>query len=116
MHPKYPIVPQRSSNRLNHRTDDKTWKVTQKSATIWGHQFSTVQFVIVNAAYAKTLLAFLKENAGKTVLYMHTGYNPFMNSLNETQAIIKSYSAPQRIKPNTYNISITFLCDQNLKA
>lgn len=114
IHPSYPIIPQRANNRITFRTDDKTWKVTQKSENLWGHEFITLQFTVVNAKYLKTLIQFLKDNAGKTVLFSHQGYTPFMTALEETNVIIKNYSSPQRIKPKTYVMSVTILKDPNI--
>ena len=115
IHPTYPIVPQRSSNRLSHRTDNKAWKVVQKSKNKWGHEFITIQFVIVNASYMNTFYQFLEDHAGELVLFSSPGYQPFMRASESNPAYIKSFSKPQRISPKTYNISITLLCDPNQK-
>lgn len=115
MHPNYPIVPQRSSNRLNFRTDNKTWKVVQKSKNKWGHEFITIQFTIIKAAYMKTFYQFLEDNAGKVVSFSTPGFQPFLRTTETNPVYIKNFSKPQRVKPKTYTISVTLLCDPNQK-
>lgn len=113
IHPLYPIIPERKNNKILFRTDKKNWVNTQKSATTWSHEAITIQYRIVEASYMNTFYAFIESHKGQLVELSTPGYQPFLRADESNLVYILKVTEPVRVKPKTYEVSVTFLFNPN---
>jgi len=111
--PVYPIVPERKTNTLAFRTDQKIWKSVQKSLNKWSHEVNVLQYKLHRSAYMEDVYGFIKSHKGQLVQLSTPGIQPFMRLPELNDVYIKSITKPIRTTEKTYTFNILFLFDPN---
>lgn len=104
----YPIQPTASANVIVYQKDSREYVPVQKSAVAWRHEVTSLRFRIFGIADMKIFYQFHIDNMGLLVTLNTVGYQPFIRAGSSNIVKILDYSAPVKIEPLNYEITVTY--------
>ncbi len=105
----YPIQPTATGNTIVYRKGNSEWVKVQKSQTLWRAEVITLRHRGRESDF-EALYTFLKEQKGNIVTLTIDGVQPFIRATETNNVKIVSFSQPQRILPQYWEISVTYRC------